>query len=36
MIYQTQHFLRNDEITIDDQILETFLYYQKKNRKFQH
>ena len=35
MIYQTKHFFRNDEITVDDQILEVFLYYQKKNREFQ-
>ena len=35
MIYQTKHFFRNDEMTVDDQILEAFSCHQKKNRKFQ-
>ena len=35
MIYQAKHFFRNDEITVDDQILEAFSCYQKKNRKSQ-
>ena len=32
MIYQAKHFFRNDEITVDDQILETLSCHQKKSR----
>ena len=35
MIYQAKHLFRNDEITVDDQILETFSCHQKKNRESQ-
>ena len=35
MIYRAKHFFRNDEITVDDQILEALSCHQKKNREFQ-